>query len=102
MNRYKTAIKQQPERQDYKHKDTDVTTCGVILPNMEPCSKRPVPGRKRCEDHKGMRTNAFLFLLNRTDREKTVKDEKPEEASPPRFCEATTIKERCALHKKLS
>ncbi|KAF8104694.1 hypothetical protein N665_0170s0067 [Sinapis alba] len=83
-----SPVKQQPEtfftRQDY---NTDVTTCcGVILPNMETCTKRPVPGRKRCEDHKGMRINAFLFLLNRTDREKTVKEE---EASP-RFCEATT------------
>ncbi|XP_009142679.1 protein EFFECTOR OF TRANSCRIPTION 2 [Brassica rapa] len=84
-----SPVKPHPEtfitrRQDY---NTDVvTTCGVILPNMEPCSKRPVPGRKRCEDHKGMRINAFLFLLNRTDREKTVK----EEASKPSFCEATT------------
>ncbi|KAL0720281.1 hypothetical protein Bca4012_034880 [Brassica carinata] len=85
-----SPVKQQSEtffnRQD--HNDTDVTTCcGVILPNMEPCAKRPVPGRKRCEDHKGMRINAFLFLLNRTDREKTVREE---EASSPRFCEATT------------
>ncbi|CAN6830276.1 unnamed protein product [Brassica oleracea] len=88
-----SPVKQQPEtlvyRQDYKHQDTDVTTCGVILPNMEPCNKKPVPGRKRCEDHKGMRINAFLFLLNRTDREKTVKEEEEEVASP-RFCEATT------------
>ncbi|XP_013607087.1 PREDICTED: uncharacterized protein LOC106313735 [Brassica oleracea var. oleracea] len=86
--------------QDYKHEDSDVA-CGVILPNMEPCSKRPVPGRKRCEDHKGMRINAFLFLLNRTDRERTVKTEKPDPESPTcniveeeealsRFCEATT------------
>ncbi|KAG2299586.1 hypothetical protein Bca52824_036058 [Brassica carinata] len=98
-----SPVKPQPESfvgQDYKHEDSDVT-CGVILPNMKPCSKRPVPGRKRCEDHKGMRINAFLFLLNRTDLEKTVKDEKPdpepptsnitdEEEALPRFCEATT------------
>jgi hypothetical protein len=82
----------------HNHKDSDVV-CGVILPDMEPCNKRPVPGRKRCEDHKGMRINAFLFLLNQTDREKTVKDEKPdpeshtesiEEEALTRFCEATT------------
>ncbi|KAJ0266935.1 Protein EFFECTOR OF TRANSCRIPTION 2 [Hirschfeldia incana] len=98
-----SPVKPQPEifiGQDYKHEDSDVT-CGVILPNMEPCSKRPVPGRKRCEDHKGMRINAFLFLLNRADLEKTVKDEKPdpepptsniteEEEALSRFCEATT------------
>ena len=87
-----SPVKQQPESsvgQDYNHEDSDVT-CGVILANMEPCSKRPVLGRKRCEDHKGMRINAFLFLLNRTDREKTVKEEEEEEASSPRFCEATT------------
>lgn len=83
--------------QDHDHKDSDVM-CGVILPDMEPCSKRPVPGRKRCEDHKGMRINAFLFLLNRTDREKTIKDEKSnqesrdinQEEASTRFCEATT------------
>lgn len=83
---------------DHDHKYSDVM-CGVILPNMEPCNKRPVPGRKRCEDHKGMRINAFLFLLNRKDREKTVKDEKAdpgshteinEEEASTRFCEATT------------
>ncbi|CAN7103055.1 unnamed protein product [Brassica rapa subsp. narinosa] len=89
-----SPVKKQPETfygQDYKQEYTDVvTTCGVILPNMEPCNKRPVPGRKRCENHKGMRINAFLFLLNRTDREKTVKEEEEEEASSPRFCEATT------------
>ncbi|KAF8102657.1 hypothetical protein N665_0197s0021 [Sinapis alba] len=97
-----SPVKTQPEfftRQDYKHEDSDVT-CGVILPKMEPCTKRAVPGRKRCEDHKGMRINAFLFLLNRTDLEKSVKDEKPDPEPPSsnvteeevstRFCEATT------------
>ena len=97
-----SPVKQQPESsvgQDYNHEDSDVT-CGVILANMEPCSKRPVLGRKRCEDHKGMRINAFLFLLNRTDREKTVETEKSdpepptgniaEEEALSRFCEATT------------
>ncbi|ESQ42740.1 hypothetical protein EUTSA_v10015325mg, partial [Eutrema salsugineum] len=79
---------------------TGQVICGVILPNMEACTKRPVSRRKRCEDHKGMRINAFLFLLNRTDREKTVKSEKPyseshtedtnKEKALNRFCEATT------------
>ncbi|KFK27240.1 hypothetical protein AALP_AA8G355700 [Arabis alpina] len=91
--------KQQPLKPEvHDHKDSDVM-CGVILPNMEPCNKSPVPGRKRCEEHKGMRINAFLFLFNRTDREKTVKDEKSnpesrtkinEEETTTRFCEATT------------
>ncbi|CAH2069709.1 unnamed protein product [Thlaspi arvense] len=84
--------------QDHNHDDSGVM-CGVILPNMEPCTKRTISGRKRCEDHKGMRINAFLFLLNQTDREKTVKDEKydPEshtdlndEEALTRFCEAAT------------
>ncbi|CAH8320134.1 unnamed protein product [Eruca vesicaria subsp. sativa] len=99
-----SPVKPQPEiflRQDYKHEDSDVFTCGVILPNMEPCSKKPVQGRKRCEDHKGMRINAFLVLLNRTDCEKTVKTEKydpeprtgnivEEQEALTSFCEATT------------
>ncbi|CAN8251478.1 unnamed protein product [Cochlearia groenlandica] len=76
---------------DHNHKNSDVLMCGVILPNMEACVKRPVKGRKRCEDHKGMRINAFLFLLNQTDREKTVKDEKSDpdisgEEACTRFC----------------
>ncbi|CAH8313300.1 unnamed protein product [Eruca vesicaria subsp. sativa] len=98
-------------QEDYNNTD-HVTTCGVILPNMEPCNKKPVPGRKRCEDHKGMRINAFLFLLNRTDREKTVKAAEEEETASPGFCEATTKKgvpctrssprgsKRCWQHKE--
>uniref|UniRef100_A0A1J3G6X1 Protein EFFECTOR OF TRANSCRIPTION 2 n=1 Tax=Noccaea caerulescens TaxID=107243 RepID=A0A1J3G6X1_NOCCA len=86
--------------EDHNYKEDSDVICGVILPDMKTCSKRPVSGRKRCEDHKGMRINAFLFLLNKTDREKTVKDEKydPEsqtddtndEEALTRFCEATT------------
>ncbi|EOA13287.1 hypothetical protein CARUB_v10026317mg [Capsella rubella] len=107
----------------HSHKDSDVR-CGVILPDMESCSKRAVQGRKRCEDHKGMRINAFLFLLNQTDREKTVKDDnssdleshrelnEEEEEALTRFCEATTKKglpctrsppkgsKRCWQHKE--
>ncbi|CAA7062498.1 unnamed protein product [Microthlaspi erraticum] len=90
---------QQPEiftGEDHNHEEDSDVVCGVILPDMETCGKRPVSGRKRCEDHKGMRINAFLFLLNKTDRKKTVKDEKSdtddtkEEEGLTRFCEATT------------
>ncbi|KAM7257945.1 hypothetical protein ACFE04_013686 [Oxalis oulophora] len=30
-------------------------TCGVVLQNGDLCDRAPVPGRKRCEEHKGMR-----------------------------------------------
>lgn len=75
--------------------------CGVILPDMVPCRRKPVSRRKRCEDHKGMRTNAFFFLLNPTERDKTVKADKSkpetctvsmnqEDLGPGLYCEATT------------
>ncbi|VVB11481.1 unnamed protein product [Arabis nemorensis] len=75
--------------------------CGVILPDMVPCRRKPVSRRKRCEDHKGMRTNAFFFLFNPTERDKSVKSEKSkpetftgsmnqENLGPGLFCEATT------------
>ncbi|CAE6121062.1 unnamed protein product [Arabidopsis arenosa] len=74
-------------------------TCGVILPDMVRCRRKPVSRRKRCEDHKGMRVNAFFFLLNPTERDKAVKEDKSKsKRHEPRgfksgfffFCEATT------------
>ncbi|CAH8318136.1 unnamed protein product [Eruca vesicaria subsp. sativa] len=75
--------------------------CGVILPDMVRCRSKPVSRRKRCEDHKGMRVNAFFFLLNRTERDKILKEEKSkpetrtssmnqEEPGQILLCEATT------------
>ncbi|KFK29125.1 hypothetical protein AALP_AA7G092100 [Arabis alpina] len=75
--------------------------CGVILPDMVPCRSKPVSRRKRCEDHKGMRTNAFFFLMNPTERDKAFKEEKSkpdtrtgsmdqENLGPGLSCEATT------------
>ncbi|KAG7546065.1 hypothetical protein ISN44_As12g014730 [Arabidopsis suecica] len=74
--------------------------CGVILPDMVRCRTKPVSRRKRCEDHKGMRVNAFFFLLNPTERDKAVNEDKSksetctgmnqEDSSPGLFCEATT------------
>jgi len=74
--------------------------CGVILPDMVRCRSKPVSRRKRCEDHKGMRVNAFFFLLNPTERAKAVKEDKSksetstgmnqEGSSPGLLCEATT------------
>lgn len=34
--------------------------CGVILDDGFPCKRQPVLGRKRCEEHKGMRTNVSI------------------------------------------
>lgn len=74
--------------------------CGVILPDMVRCRRTPVSRRKRCEDHKGMRVNAFFFLLNPTERDKAVKEEKSkqktctgmnqEDSGLNLVCEATT------------
>ncbi|KAJ9688191.1 hypothetical protein PVL29_014089 [Vitis rotundifolia] len=35
-------------------------TCGVILDDGFPCKRQPVLGRKRCEEHKGMRINVSI------------------------------------------
>ncbi|CAH8307999.1 unnamed protein product [Eruca vesicaria subsp. sativa] len=75
--------------------------CGVILPDMIRCKSKPVSRRKRCEDHNGMRVNAFFFLLNPTERDKILKEDKSkpvtrsssmnqEEPSQSLLCEATT------------
>ncbi|XP_019087340.1 PREDICTED: LOW QUALITY PROTEIN: protein EFFECTOR OF TRANSCRIPTION 1-like, partial [Camelina sativa] len=56
--------------------------CGVILPDMVRCRRPPVLRRKRCEDHKGMRVNAFFFLLSPTERDEAVKEDK----SKPKTC----------------
>ncbi|CAA7025404.1 unnamed protein product [Microthlaspi erraticum] len=75
--------------------------CGVILPDMVRCRTKPVSRRKRCEEHKGMRVNAFFFLLNPMERDKAVKEDKSkpetckgsvnqEDSSPSLLCEATT------------
>ncbi|CAB79472.1 putative transcription factor, partial [Arabidopsis thaliana] len=72
--------------------------CGVILPDMIRCRSKPVSRRKRCEDHKGMRVNAFFFLLNPTERDKAVNEDKskPETSTGMNqegsglLCEATT------------
>ncbi|XP_010539392.1 PREDICTED: protein EFFECTOR OF TRANSCRIPTION 2 [Tarenaya hassleriana] len=79
------------------HQESDIT-CGVILVDGETCSNRPVSGRKRCESHKGMRINAFLFLLNHAEREKNILDQKSSpgkcselnQKSDSLFCEAIT------------
>ncbi|CAH2077905.1 unnamed protein product [Thlaspi arvense] len=75
--------------------------CGVILPDMVPCTRKPVSKRKRCEDHKGMRINAFFFLLNPTERDQAVKEDKSKHETSSAgmnkkdpglsiYCEATT------------
>ncbi|KAL1202936.1 Protein EFFECTOR OF TRANSCRIPTION 1 [Cardamine amara subsp. amara] len=74
--------------------------CGVILPDMVPCRRKPVSRRKRCEDHKGMRLNAFLFLLNPSELDKLLKEDKSkpvtragmnqEDSGSVLLCEATT------------
>ncbi|CAH8333004.1 unnamed protein product [Eruca vesicaria subsp. sativa] len=59
------------------------------------CKSKPVSRRKRCEDHKGMRVNAFFFLLNPTERDKSKpvtrsSSMNQEEPGQSLLCEATT------------
>ena len=37
-----------------------VDYCGVNLGDGKFCDRQPVKGRKRCEQHKGKRVNAFV------------------------------------------
>lgn len=36
---------------------TQTNICGIVLDNGFPCRREPVKGRKRCQEHKGMRRN---------------------------------------------
>ncbi|XP_077210313.1 protein EFFECTOR OF TRANSCRIPTION 2-like [Tasmannia lanceolata] len=41
----------------WNHFKEEYTICGVALGNGSVCRSRPIEGRKRCADHKGMRVN---------------------------------------------
>lgn len=47
------------EKSSYVVLASDYNTCGVVLGNEIFCRKPPVPGRKRCEEHKGIRVNGL-------------------------------------------
>ncbi|XP_021751269.1 protein EFFECTOR OF TRANSCRIPTION 2 [Chenopodium quinoa] len=53
--------------------------CGVILLDSSPCTKSPFPGRKRCEEHKGMRINQIMSksLIFKSVIEKPLSDPDP-------------------------
>ncbi|GKV11897.1 hypothetical protein SLEP1_g23115 [Rubroshorea leprosula] len=42
----------------------DTVICGVILSNGSICSSSPVEGRKRCAEHKGMKTKELILTRN--------------------------------------
>ncbi|GAB4838928.1 hypothetical protein Ancab_028460 [Ancistrocladus abbreviatus] len=48
----------------YSFNEEFVPICAVILDDGSPCKQQPVPGRKRCEEHKGWRiTQPIVKLL---------------------------------------
>lgn len=42
----------------------DTVICGVILSDGSMCSSSPVEGRKRCAEHKGMKTKELILTRN--------------------------------------
>lgn len=56
---------------EYDMNNNDIDTCGVALGHGSICIKPPVEGRKRCEDHKGMKVNAFVKHNLHTNSEET-------------------------------
>ncbi|GMH18070.1 hypothetical protein Nepgr_019911 [Nepenthes gracilis] len=66
------------------HANNDVSTiCGVILPGGFPCKQPPVPGRKRCEEHKGMRITPSILKLY-TEEKSHSYELKPQTSTPVR------------------
>uniref|UniRef100_A0A2P2PIH4 Uncharacterized protein LOC103453197 n=1 Tax=Rhizophora mucronata TaxID=61149 RepID=A0A2P2PIH4_RHIMU len=63
---------------------TPYTACGVKLADRTFCGKQPVPGRKRCEEHKGMRVNSSMS--------KTIPEEK---CHMPAFSSIFTTSDAC-------
>lgn len=43
---------------------TPTEHCGVILGDGRSCERQPVKGRKRCEEHKGMRVTGYVSKLS--------------------------------------
>ncbi|PKA54844.1 hypothetical protein AXF42_Ash000679 [Apostasia shenzhenica] len=51
--------------------------CGIINGNGCVCRRLPVPGRKRCEEHKGMRKTAKMMSLMGTLQDPKEEDDLP-------------------------
>lgn len=49
---------------DDQHHYKDIITCRVELDNGTKCSRQPVAGRKRCQEHKGMKVNGLVPILD--------------------------------------
>ncbi|KAH7677051.1 hypothetical protein IHE45_07G056400 [Dioscorea alata] len=51
------------ESEDVKHDHSEENhICGVLLSDGDVCRSKPLQGRKRCEDHKGMRVTGIVSM----------------------------------------
>lgn len=47
-------------------------TCGLVMPDGSLCARKPVRGRKRCEEHKGRRIGKTILKLVREEKTHNV------------------------------
>lgn len=83
--------------------DDELDICGVVTGNGHVCRRKPVPGRKRCEEHKGKRitgsglTTTSISSSRGTERS-SVCGVYLDDGS---ICTSSPVsgRKRCALHK---
>ncbi|XP_049931591.1 protein EFFECTOR OF TRANSCRIPTION 2-like isoform X2 [Nymphaea colorata] len=83
-----------------------LNVCGVTLGNGSICKEPPVPGRKRCSEHKGKRINGLHKGSNTDDHEATTGGLDPQNVCGVAFGNGSICKEppvpgrkRCSEHK---
>lgn len=85
------------------HDKVEVSSvCGVILLDGSPCTRSPFPGRKRCEEHKGMRI--INQIMSKSSILKSVTDSVHHcgvNLGDGKCCEKQPVKgrKRCEQHK---
>ena len=78
--------------------------CGVILDDGFPCKRPPVQGRKRCEEHKGMRIKMSISNSSHHTDDLILKSNKDTcgvNLGHGKFCERQAVvgRKRCEEHK---
>ncbi|XP_077209795.1 protein EFFECTOR OF TRANSCRIPTION 2-like isoform X2 [Tasmannia lanceolata] len=92
-----------------KHLKEEYSICGVALGDGSLCRSRPIEGRKRCAEHKGMRVNGLFStsFVTKVDLETTEKHLKEEYSicgvalGDGSVCRSRPIegRKRCAEHR---
>ncbi|PPR81478.1 hypothetical protein GOBAR_AA39243 [Gossypium barbadense] len=61
----RSSMKSQPHKEDYPEIEHCSPICGVAMDDGSVCRRQPVPGRKRCDLHKGRRIYSSDSVITR-------------------------------------